>query len=132
MSHQLKLPLKPGMTIVDEDVIDAQGSMTKSISLCQHLSGLDDKELCGVNGIVKDVAQWSRIKSGQHYFPQDKLCYLMDICANEAPLFWLARQRGYNLTPMESETERQLRIERELRAKAEERLAYLETIVRGR
>lgn len=132
MTHQLELRMKLDMVGVDWAAIDAQSSMTKAIALCQQLGGLDDKELVGTHGIVKDVAQWSRIKSGQHYFPQDKLCYLMDLCRNEAPLFWLARQRGYELQLMETEVEKQLRVEREARKKAEERLAYLESVVRGR
>lgn len=90
-----------------------------------------DKELCGPKGIVNEQAQWSRIKSGQHFFPQDRLGLLMDACGNEAPLFWLARRRGYLLTPMESETERQLRNERELRIAAEQKLAYAESLLRG-
>jgi hypothetical protein len=37
----------------------------------------------------------------------------MDLCRNEAPLIWLARSRGYDLTPLETEMERRLRLERE-------------------
>lgn len=129
---QLELSMKPEMMKLDARVIDAQSSMTRAIALCQQISGVEDKELCGTTGVVKDVAQWSRIKSGQHFFPQDKLGLFMDMCQNEAPLVWLARKRGYNLVPMETELERQIRREREARIKAEERLAYLETIVRSR
>jgi hypothetical protein len=129
---QLELSMKPEMLKLDAKMIDAQPTLTKAIVLCQQLSGLDDKELCGPQGVVKDVAQWSRIKSGQHFFPQDKFSLLMDSCENEAPLFWLARRRGYNLVPMENELERQIRKEREGRIEAERKLAYLETIVRGR
>lgn len=129
---QLELSLKPEMLKLDAKSIDAQPTMTKAIALCQQLSGLDDKELCGPTGIVRDVAQWSRIKSGQHFFPQDKLALMMDLCENEAPLYWLARRRGYNLVARESELERQIRVEREARMKAEERLAYLESKAFGR
>lgn len=129
---QLSLSLKPDMLQVDDKIIDAQPTFTKAIVLCQQLSGLDDKELCGPNGIVRDVAQWSRIKSGQHFFPQDKLLVYMDRCGNEAPLYWLTRRRSYLLQPMESELERQVRIEREGRIEAERKLAYAEELLRGR
>lgn len=132
MTHQLALPMKPDMQPIDEKVIAAQSSLTKAIALCQQLSGIDDKELCGPNGIVKDVAQWSRIKSGQHYFPQDKLGYLMDICGNEAPLLWLARDRGYRLEALETETQRQLRLSEEKRAKVEEENRLLRELIQGK
>lgn len=123
---QFPLSVKPEMIEVDPAVIRAQPSMTTAIVLCQTLAGLEDKELCGDRGIVKHPEQWSRIKNGSAAFPHDKLECYFDRCRNEAPLFWLAWRRGYGLHHLESEIERQLRIEREGRLKAEERLAYLE------
>jgi len=129
---QFDLSAKPPMTTVDHSIIAAQPSMTAALMLCQQLSGVDDKELCGKSGIVKEAAQWSRIRGGQHFFPQDKFCTFMDLCGNEAPLLWLADRRGYLLTPKETELERQLRIERDRADKAEEKLAYLESLHTGR
>lgn len=56
-----------------------------------------------------DAGHWSRIMKGDANFPQDKLCELMDICGNEAPLIWLCDVRGYELKKKESEMEKELR-----------------------
>ena len=82
---------------IDVEVISKTHSMTRAIALGQTLSGLEDKELTGDRGIVKDPARWSRIKSGQHFFPQDKLNQFMDATGNEAPLLYLLHSRGYDL-----------------------------------
>ncbi|WP_076787106.1 hypothetical protein [Burkholderia sp. b13] len=120
------------MQRVDIRCIDAQPSMTAAIRLCQQLSGLDDKKIVGKQGIVADVAQWSRItRSGQHYFPQDKLNAFMDLCHNEAPLIWLARSRGYELTPLETEMERRLRLEREKTDELERENMLLKKLLTG-
>jgi hypothetical protein len=129
---QIELAAKPEMLTLDAKAIDAQPTLTSAIMLCQQLGGVDDKKLYGANAIVKNQSQWSRVKGGQHFFPQDKLIVYMDICHNEAPLFWLARRRGYNLVAMETELDRQLRIERQARQKAEERLEYLEKFFQGK
>ncbi|MEJ2767579.1 hypothetical protein [Mycetohabitans sp. B46] len=132
-SMQRELNLKPEMQRVDIRCIDAQPSMTAAIRLCQQLSGLDDKKIVGKQGIVADVAQWSRItRSGQHYFPQDKLNAFMDLCCNEAPLIWLARSRGYELTPLETEMERRLRLEREKTDELERENMLLKKLLTGR
>lgn len=130
---QRELNLKPEMQRVDIRSIDAQPSLTAAIRLCQQLSGLDDKEIVGKHGIVADVAQWSRItKSGQHYFPQDKLNAFMDLCGNEAPLIWLARSRGYELTALETEMERRLRLEREKTDELERENVLLKKLLTGK
>lgn len=124
------------MNSIDPSLIAKQPSMTKALQLCQTLSGLDHKAFTGAGGIVKDEAQWSRImNSGQHNFPQDELNKFMDKAENEAPLLWLIYSRGYDISSLrklESETEKALRIERELRMKAEERLRYAESMLTGR
>ena len=130
---QMRLNLKHGMQQLDTRVVDAQPTMTAAIRLCQQMSGLDDKEIAGKNGIVADVAQWSRItRSCQHYFPQDKLGALMDVCGNEAPLIWLARSRGYELVPLETEMERRLRLEHEKADELERENALLKKLLIGR
>ena len=49
----------------------------------------------------------------------------MDLCGNEVPLTWLALNRGYELKPLESETERKLR---ETEARLAEKERELEVI----
>jgi hypothetical protein len=130
MHHaQHELLVKPQMIEVDLATIDAQPSMTSALVLCQSLAGLQDKELAGDKGIVKHTEQWSKIKNGSGFFPQDKLLPYMHRCRNEAPLIWLARRSGYELVPLESELERRLRLERERADRAEERLAYAESLL---
>ena len=36
----------------------------------------------------------------------------MDVCGNEVPLRWLSHRRGYELTPMLTEMERRLLVEK--------------------
>lgn len=129
---QLSLAAKPEMLPVPDRIIEACPSMTRAIVLCQELSGIEDKQLLGARGIVGDQAQWSRIKSGQHFFPQDKLALYMDACGNEVPLLWLARQRGYELRPLETKTERELRLEREERQRLENENRLLRGLLVGR
>lgn len=129
---QFELSLKPEMQFIDHKIIDSQPTFTHSIVLCQTLSGLEDKQIAGKHGIVSNVAQWSRIKSGQHFFPQDKLLMFMELCGNQAPLQWISRRSGYNLVEMESETERKLRIEREARERVEHENSMLKKLLMGR
>ena len=131
-STQAQLDLRRQMQPVSDSIIAAQPSMTAAIRLCQQLSGLEDKELVGKCGIVGDTAQWSRIvKSGQHFFPQDKFTQFMQACGNEAPLLWMARKMGYGLVRLESETEIMWRLEREKREEVEKENALLKKILKG-
>lgn len=115
--HQLEMPVAQPMQVVDFALVAKQSSMSKALALCQTLSGLDDAQFYGTNGIVKDQAQWSRIMGpSKHNFPHDKLNVFMDIAGNEVPLLWLAYSRGYDLHSMhkrESETERENRLLKE-------------------
>lgn len=115
--HQLEMPVAQPMQAVDFALVAKQSSMSKALALCQTLSGLDDAQFYGSNGIVKDQAQWSRIMGpSKHNFPHDKLNVFMDIAGNEVPLLWLAYSRGYDLHSMhkrESETERENRMLKE-------------------
>lgn len=115
--HQLEMPVAQPMQAVDFALVAKQSSMSKALALCQTLSGLDDAQFYGTNGIVKDQAQWSRIMGpSKHNFPHDKLNVFMDIAGNEVPLLWLAYSRCYDLHSMhkrESETERENRLLKE-------------------
>lgn len=129
---QMDLNIKPPMDELDVETVSKQFSFTGALILCQTLSGLDDKEVCGKGGVVNDTATWSRIKGGTNNFPQDHLNRFMDLCGNEAPLIWWADRRGYQLVPKETEWERQARIEREARMKAEEENKLLRSLLVGR
>lgn len=133
---QYDLGVRPRMTALDPEMIARQPSMTKALQLCQTISGMADQKFVGDKGIVKDAAQWSRIMgAGQHNFPHDKLNQFMDLAGNEAPMLWLLHSRGYDITILhqrETETERLLRVEREARAKAEEKVRVLMEAIGGR
>lgn len=63
-----------------------------------------------------DKAQFSRWQSGSEGVVWPKLEKLMDVCGNDAPLLWMAYQRGFDLHSLrqrETETERQNRLLRE-------------------
>lgn len=123
--RQLPLVVKGELVSVDPELVRRQRSMLAAIALCAQAAGLQDKELYLPLGL--DAGHWSRIVKGDAHFPLDRIGPLMDLCGNEAPLQWLAHSRGYELRPLESETERRLRLEQE---RAEE-LAKENRLLRG-
>lgn len=117
VDRQMPLAL-PRKVEVDSAVICRQPSMTRAIVLCAELAGLEnDKDQA--RAIDVDATTWSLIRDGKRAFPHDKYESMFDEFGNEAPLIWLADRRGYVLTPKESELERRLRQEREVREKVE-------------
>jgi hypothetical protein len=117
---------------VDIRIIERIRTQTEAIRACQQFGGIEDKALVGKDGIVNDLAQWSRIKSGKHFFPQDKFYLFMDRCGNEIPLISAAFRRGYGLVPLETEMERRLRLEREKAIELERENALLKKLLTGR
>jgi hypothetical protein len=98
---------------VSTDIILRRKDFLGAINLCIEVSGLDDKEI--YIELQIDAAQWSRIRKGDAHFPPNKLQSLMSVCGNQVPLIWLARQYGYELVQIESETQRKLKLkEKEL------------------
>lgn len=93
-----------------------------ALNLCMNTSGLEDKEIYMALDI--DPGHFSNIRKGKPgaNFPPNKLNDLMNLCGNEIPLTWMAHSRGKGLVVLESESQRQLRIEREARIQAEEKL----------
>lgn len=90
---------------------------------------------CRKCGPVVSKAQFSRWLSGTEGILWPKLENLMDKCGNDAPVLWMLHQRGYDLTSLrrrESETERLLREKTEALRSAEEKLAYAESLLKGR
>lgn len=119
------------MQTIDMASIQRLQTMTRAISLCAELGGFEnDKDFC--RELELDQTVWARIQTGERCFPQDQYERLFEACGNEAPLIWLADRRGYVLVPKESEMERRLRVEREARLKAEEKLAYAESLLKNR
>jgi hypothetical protein len=113
--------------------IAREKSLGGAIGLCAKAAGLEPKQV--QDGIKADKAQWSRWESGQEGIVWPKFVALMDLCGNDAPLLWMLHARGYDLSSLrkqESETERLLRIEREARAKAEEKVRLLTEVISGR
>jgi len=126
---QFSIPMTAQVQAVDPALIVKQPTMTKALQLCQTLSGKDDAQFYGPDGIVKDQAQWSRIMGASpHNFPHDKLNLFMDLAGNEVPLMWLLHARGYDLNSLrhlETETEKRLRL-------AQEENAALKRVLLGR
>jgi hypothetical protein len=134
MQHEMNI--RPIMQAIDSALIYRQPTFTKALHLCQTLSGKDDAQFYGVNGVVKDQAQWSRImgQAGSANFPQDKLNLFMDKAENEAPMLWLLHSRGYDITTLrhvETETERKLRLAEERAKTAEMKVRVLTEALRG-
>ena len=121
----------PGDPIaVDPALVHRQPSMIAAIQLCLQAAGIADKEACLSLGI--DAAHWSRMLSGGAHFPLHLLGPLMDLAGNEAPLEWLAHSRGYELRPLETELERQVREEQERNARLADENRLLREMLVGR
>jgi plasmid maintenance system antidote protein VapI len=108
--NQLALPIE-----IRPAEVARKHTLGDAIQMCAELAGFSlDKELQQVLGV--DKAQFSRWMSGQEGISWPKFSKLMDACGNDAPLFWMLHQRGYDLTSLrktETDTETQLRLARE-------------------
>ena len=85
-----------------------------AIDLCVKAAGFSPKQV--QDAIKADKAQFSRWTDGKEGIVWPKLVALMDACGNDAPLLWMLRARGFDLSSLrrcESQTERQLREARE-------------------
>lgn len=121
----------PGERIdVDAALVHRQSSMLAAIQLCLQAAGIADKEAHLALGI--DAGHWSRILRGDAHFPLHLLGPLMDLAGNEAPLEWLANSRGYELRPLETELERQVREEQERNARLADENRMLRELLVGR
>lgn len=130
---QLELPLskraKP--VPIPDAVIASQPSKIAAIKLCISSSGLDDKEISSALEI--DSGHWSRMMSGQAYFPNNKEQALMDLCGNEIPLRWDALKRRYELRPLRSDLERRVaELEEQLAQERHDKEVILEFVKQAR
>ena len=109
-------------------------TLGSALELCAVLAGFSlDKEL--QQRLHVDKAQFSRWISGTEGILWPKFCALMDACGNDAPLLWMAHQRGYDLESMrqrESETEKALRVANEALAKERDTVRLLTAVINGR
>lgn len=125
---QLKLPREPMK--LDESIIVRPKDMLRAFIMAADLGGLDDKQAAAGAGM--DPATWSRFKQGDVGIkPLEMDNYLVQ-CGNLLPLAYWAYKNGHNITPRESELERQVRVEREAREKAEAENKLLRGLLTGR
>ena len=118
---QLAIP-----SAVTPEEVARKHSLGSAIELCAEVAGYGlDKQLA--LALKVDKGQFSRWCSGTEGVMWGKLAALMDVCGNDAPLLWMAHQRGYDLHAMRK---RESELERELRHAREENLA-LRRVLQG-
>ena len=115
---------------LDESIVTRPKDMLRAFVIAADLGGLDDKQAAAAAGM--DPSTWSQFKAGDRGIKPLELNAFMDQCANELPLAFWAYQRGYMLTPRETELERRLRLANERAQKAEERAALLAGLLTGK
>ena len=86
---------------VPADEIERKQSLGKAIEYCAELAGYSyDKTLedaLNKAGCKVDKTQLSRWQQGSEGIKWEKLIGLMDVCGNDAPLFWMLHARGYEV-----------------------------------
>lgn len=109
MSSQLSIPVS-----VTPSEIAREQSLGGSIDLCAKVAGFEfDKSMQLALGV--DKAQFSRWQNGAEGVVWPKLAKLMDHCGNDAPVLWMAYQRGYDLHAMRKRETELEKHNRELR-----------------
>lgn len=126
MTTQFRIPI-----VVPPDEIARKKSLGAALEYCAELGGFVlDKQLA--EDCRFDKGQFSRWLSGTEGIVWPKFELYMKRCGNHAPVLWMLYQCGFDLHSLrvrETETERALRAERELRIKAEERAAWAEDML---
>lgn len=128
VSAQLQLPRTP--IKLDDSIIQRPKDLLRAFIIAADLGGLDDKQAAAAAGM--DPSTWSQFKAGDRGVKPLELNAFLDQCGNELPLAYWAWARGYTLTPMETELEKRLRLERERADKAEERVKLLTGLLTGK
>lgn len=118
---QLGIPVE----VAPQEVL-RERTLGGAISLCAKVAGLMPKEV--QDALKADRAQFSRWTDDKEGITWSKLSALMDVCGNDAPLFWMLHARGYDLHSLHR---RESELERELRLAREENLA-LRRVLQGR
>lgn len=128
---QLDLGIKPPMMQLPEDIVTKPSSWRKAIVMTADIAGKDNENAADSMGIAPEM--WSRFKTnGTSGVNPDRLEAFMDNCGNELLLHNLAYRRGYYLVERETETQRQLRIEREKREEVEKENQILRNLLGAR
>lgn len=112
------------------EMIRRQKAAGAAFSLACQSSGLEDKEIYGSLGL--DAGYFSRIKKGEATLQADLIRPFCMVVNNTIYPEWIAYQVGGTVVQIKSETERLLDEERIRRAKAEERLKYVEGLMLGK
>ena len=113
--------------------VEREGSLGGAISLCAKAAHMTPKEV--QDALKADRAQFSRWTDDKEGITWAKLAALMDLCGNDAPLFWMLNARGYDLHSLrrqETETERELRKTRDRLAAVEAANLVLVNAMNGR
>jgi hypothetical protein len=121
---QLQLPREP--IVLDEVTIRAPKDIIKAFTMAADLGGLDDGQAAAAAGM--DPSTWSQFKTGARGIKPLEFNGYLDQCGNNLPLAYWAYTRGFDLTPRESELERQLRVERERTADLQKENAVLRSL----
>jgi plasmid maintenance system antidote protein VapI len=117
---QLSVPIEISFTEVSRKT-----SLGAAIELCADVAGYAPKQAADIAKI--DKSSWSRILSGDEGIKYPKLQTIMDAFGNDAPVLWMAHDRGYELTAMrkrETELQARLRV-------ANEEIAALRRVVKA-
>src|SRR5690606_8802449 len=92
--QQPDLPLRAPPVGIDIGDVARQESWGAVLSYCAIKAGKLDKAIAADIGMQEAV--WSRCKTGQNSPSGDQLVRLMRACGNDAPLYWLLLQLGYD------------------------------------
>jgi hypothetical protein len=102
------------------DEVVRKQSLGKALEYCAELAGYGyDKQLeaaLNKRGCHVDKTQLSRWQQGSEGIKWEKLTALMDVCGNDAPLYWMLHTRGFDVHSIrmtETATQRELRLARE-------------------
>ncbi len=107
--HQLGFPSE-----VTAQEVAREPSLGGAINLCAKAAGMTPKQV--QDALKADRSQFSRWTDDKEGILWSKLEALMDACGNDAPLLWMLKARGYDLSSLrrvETELERQNRMLRE-------------------
>lgn len=83
---------------VPQQLLDLCNSPLDALMLCIQLSRMSHEAVCDQIGI--DKGHFSRMLSGRANFDARRIAELMEFAGNIAPLQWMARRMGYELSPI--------------------------------
>ena len=102
---------------LDDSIVTRPKDLLRAFIMAADLGGLDDKQAAAGAGM--DPATWSRFKQGDVGIKPLEMERYLDQCGNLLPLAFWAYRHGQNITPRESELEKQVRTQRERAETAE-------------